>query len=78
MKIDGFIEKIINVYRTQYYIVVQRLGVDIFENCELYSFDTLYKRNKQRDIEYERIFKDRYDLNGRRIKTALYARTIIN
>jgi len=43
MKIDGFIEKIINVYRTQYYIVVQRLGVDIFENCELSNQDFSHK-----------------------------------
>lgn len=72
-----FIEEAINVYRTEQFIVVQSLGIrlDDFEDNTMFSYDTYYYRNKKRDKEYEHIFKNRRHIDGRRIKTTMYART---
>ena len=72
-----FIEEALNVYRTKSFIVVQSLGIryDDLENNTLYSFDTYYKRNKSRDKEYEHIFMNRRNIDGRRIQVSMYSRT---
>lgn len=74
-----FLEETINIYRTSKYIVVQKIGLkfDAEDDNILYSFDLFYKRNKQRDKEYENIFESKSNLNGKRIKTAMYSRRYI-
>lgn len=75
-----FIEEAINVYRTPQYIVVQNIGFrfDDLQDNTMFSFDTYYCRNKKRDREYEHMFKNRRHINGKRIKTTMYARTYAN
>ena len=75
----NFMEETINVYRTKHHIVVQKIGFKF--DCEddnfLYSFDTFYERNKYRDREYENIFENKININGKRIKTAMYSRRYV-
>lgn len=44
----------------------------------LFSRDTYFLCTSERDREFEELFSDRADLNGRRIKTAMYVRTYID
>lgn len=75
----NFIEEAINVYRTNKHIVVQKIGLkfDVEDDNVLYSFDIFYKRNKHRDKEYESIFSGKSNINGKRIKTAMYSRRYV-
>lgn len=75
-----FIEEAINVYRTSQFIVVQNIGImlDDLEDNTMFSFDTYYTRNKKRDREYEQVFKNRKHIDGKRIRTTMYARTYVN
>jgi len=75
-----FIEEAINVYRTPQFIVVQSIGIrfDDLEDNTMFSFDTYYSRNKKRDKEYEHIFKNRRHIDGKRIRTTMYARTYVD
>ena len=75
-----FIEDGINVYRTELFIVVQNIGIryDDSENNVMFSFDTFYSRNQNRDKEYEHIFRNRKYIDGKRIKTTMHARTYVN
>lgn len=75
----NFIEEAINVYRTRKHIVVQKIGLkfDVEDDNVLYSFDIFYKRNKHRDKEYESIFSGKSNINGMRIKTAMYSRRYV-
>lgn len=71
-----FLEETINVYRTEQYIVVQQVGMklDDYEDNVIFSYDIYYLRNKKRDKEYERIYQNRRNINGKRIKTTMYLR----
>lgn len=75
----NFIEEAINVYRTNKHIVVQKIGLkfDTEDDNILYSFDIFYQRNKHRDKEYESIFSGKSNINGKRIKTAMYSRRYV-
>ena len=75
----NFIEEAINVYRTNKHIVVQKIGLkfDAEDDNILYSFDIFYQRNKNRDKEYENIFENKININGKRIKTAMYSRRYV-
>ncbi len=74
-----FLEETINVYRTEQYIVVQQIGLrlDDYEDNVIFSYDIYYLRNKKRDKEYERIYQNRRNINGKRIKTTMYSRKYI-
>jgi hypothetical protein len=68
-----------NVYRTRDYIVKQVIGVrlsDEFNNV-VFSFDTYYRRTKKRDKIYEKAFRERKNIDGKRLPTTMYARTYI-
>lgn len=75
----NFIEEAINVYRTNKHIVVQKIGLkfDTEDDNILYSFDIFYQRNKNRDKEYENIFGNKTNIDGKRIKTAMYSRRYV-
>ena len=75
----NFMEETINVYRTKHHIVVQKIGLkfDAEDDNILYSFDIFYQRNKNRDKEYESIFGNKTNINGKRIKTAMYSRRYV-
>lgn len=74
-KMPEFLIGATNVYRTQYYIVKQRITVhtDADNASCLFSRDTYYLRTPRRNREYEAVFAS----NGRRIPTAMYVRTYV-
>lgn len=76
-KVPEFIENATNVYRTKNYIVKQIIGIQYGceENNVVYSRDTYYKRTPERDKEYEILFYRRRDIDGKRLPSAMYART---
>ena len=43
-----------------------------------FSKDTFIKRNKARDKEYEKLFVDKQNINGRRIHSTMYSRVYID
>jgi hypothetical protein len=69
-----------NIYRTKNYIVKQCMGIEYHNELEntLCSQDTYYKRTKARDKEYEKIFADKQNVNGKRIHSSMYSRTYID
>lgn len=70
----------INVYRTKYFIVVQCITIlyDHIENNSLISHDTYYSRTKPRDIAYEKYYRHRKNIDGKRIHSNMYERTYID
>ena len=73
-----FTEGATNVYRTQNYIVKQRiafsegrLGVTTVSN------DVFYERTPERDEEYEDFFDERIDIDGRRVPAMGYIRKYV-
>ena len=75
-----FMVDAMNVYRTREFIVKQVIGIkhsDV-ENLAVISNDTFYRRTKKRDREYERIFSERKQINGKRIPSTMYARTYVD
>lgn len=75
-----FMVDAMNVYRTRDFIVKQVIGIkhsDV-ENIAVISNDTFYRRTKKRDREYERIFWERKQINGKRIPSTMYARTYVD
>ncbi len=79
MRKNNNLNETINVYRTKLYIVIQSLclKLDDIENNLLVSFDKYYLRTKSRDKRYETYFRNRKNINGKRIKTAMYSRTYL-
>ena len=77
MEMPEFMADATNVYRTRYYIVRQK--IELRDDPEfgryLFSADTYYLCTPRRDAEYEEIFSDRRNVNGKRIRTAMYSRT---
>ena len=75
-RIPDYIPVAANVYRTTNYIVRQKLSVisNIEDDTAIISRDTFYRRTPERDAEYERMFKRRERINGRRLPTSGYIR----
>ena len=78
--VPDFMEDAMNVYRTRDFIVKQVIGIKYsdVENIAVISNDTFYRRTKKRDREYERIFWERKQINGKRIPSTMYARTYVD
>ena len=70
----------LNMYRTPKYIVLQNIYLDLsVDGCMvLVSQDTYYLRNKKLDKKYEKNFKDRANINGKRVHTSMYTRKYFN
>lgn len=68
-----------NAYRTKNYLVSQHIEIkhDKEEHTVLCSYDTFYKRNPKRDANYEKFFKNRLNLDGKRVRVAMSTRTYI-
>lgn len=80
MRLEDLLDGFTNVYRTRRYIVKQCMGMeyhDELDNC-FCSQDTFIKRNKARDREYERLFAEKKNINGKRIHSTMYSRTYID
>lgn len=69
-----------NVYRTKYFIVKQKIGIqkDCEKNNVVFSHDTYYRRTLLRDLEYEIAFKYKKQMNGKRLPTTMYARVYVD
>lgn len=78
--VPDFMVDAMNVYRTRDFIVKQVIGIKYsdVENIAVISNDTFYRRTKKRDREYERIFWERKQINGKRIPSTMYARTYVD
>lgn len=78
--VPDFMVDAMNVYRTRDFIVKQVIGIKYsdVENIAIISNDTFYRRTKKRDREYERIFWERKQINGKRIPSTMYARTYVD
>ena len=78
--VPDFVVDAMNVYRTRDFIVKQVIGIKYsdVENIAVISNDTFYRRTKKRDREYERIFWERKQINGKRIPSTMYARTYVD
>lgn len=79
----GFIDELEvadNVYRTQDYIVTQEISVrkNEFDGPLICSMDIFFKRTKERDAMYEKVFEDRIHEDGKRIHSSMYSRRYID
>ena len=68
-----------NAYRTRYYIVTQRI---LFRQTEadgsmIMSVEVFYKRTKERDTIYEKVFENRVKVDGKRLHTTMYTRSYV-
>lgn len=79
---DSFLSGADNVYRTENYIVKQKVTLMANRSSGkvvLMSDDTYYLRTAKRDREYEFVFANRQgSIDGRRIASGVYTRTYIN
>lgn len=69
----------LNIYRTKFFIVKQDICIQInsIDDNILFSKDTFIKRNKKRDKNYEKQFKDKTNLDGKRFHVSASIRTYI-
>lgn len=69
-----------NVYRTKDFIVKQNLYVmvNIEENNAVLSVDTYYRRTLLRDNKYLLQYKDRKNIDGKRLPSNTYVRTYVD
>lgn len=65
-----------NIYRTKHYIVKQFLTLDneSLEGSHIISADTFYKRTRKRDKQFDILFRDAHNKNGRRLPSTMYSR----
>lgn len=80
MQIKEIFENATNVYRTKKYIVKQIISYKTHNELHnvLFSQDTFYKRTYLRDKYYESKYKNKIDINGKRLKTACSTRKYID
>lgn len=79
-ELSNLLNDAVNVYRTRKYIVKQILVIreSPTEQNILFSEDTFYKRTKMRDKEYNIIFKDKDNIDGKRLPSTSYSRRYVN
>ena len=80
VEVPDFLVNATNVYRTAGYIVRQELLLhdDEEQGTHLFSRDTYFLCTPKRDREYEEVFADRHELNGRRIRATMYVRKYVD
>ncbi|MCD7729836.1 MAG: hypothetical protein LUI60_08040 [Clostridia bacterium] len=77
--IPEFLEDATNIYRTKDYIVCQYVSMQCRDNQNMVvSYDTYYRRTEKRDAQYEILFEDRRNLDGKRMAVSMYTRTYID
>lgn len=74
-----FLAKATNVYRTKNYIVRQIIHIQNGDvnGCVLFSNDTFFLRNKKRDADYNLVFGDQTNVEGRRLHSTAYSRKYV-
>lgn len=80
MDLPDFVIDADNVYRTSNYIVKQSLKVQLnsAEANAIISCDVFYKRTKRRDSEYEQVFYDRKQIDGKRLPSTMFTRKYVD
>lgn len=75
-----FLQNADNVYRTEEYIVKQKLSLSRDKNLEAYtiSTDTYFARTKFRDRLFYEAFSSRVNVDGKRVKASAYIRSYID
>ena len=68
-----------NAYRTRNYIVTQRI---LFRQTEadgsmIMSVEVFYKRTKERDTVFEKVFENRVKVDGKRLHSTMYTRSYV-
>lgn len=78
-ELPDFMQGATNVYRTKDFIVKQVIGIQYSasENNVTVSYDTFYRRTRKRDAEYEILFCQRKNTDGKRLPSTMYARTYV-
>ncbi len=78
-KAPDFMKDATNVYRTKDFIVKQIISIeyDCREDNEVFSHDTYYRRTPARDREYEYLFCDRRNIDGKRLPSTAYNRRYV-
>lgn len=68
-----------NIYRTKFFIVKQELCIQVngVDDNILFSKDIFIKRNKIRDKNYEKQFKKKINIDGKRLRVSASIRTYI-
>ena len=78
--VPEFLIEATNVYRTKNFIVRQIISIE--KTCsggkELFSVDTFFKRTKFRDKQFEFVFADRTNIDGRRLPTTAYSKNYVD
>lgn len=74
--LSTLLEGATNVYRTKKYIVKQCMGIEYHDQLDnaFCSQDTYYLRTKARDKEYEKIYFNKQNINGRRLHSTMFSR----
>lgn len=69
----------INIYRTKEYIVEQKLKYHYLPDGSftLFSIDTYHLRTKKSDIEYEKLYSFKDNLESKRIYAGAYVRKYV-
>lgn len=67
---------VLNYYRTKKFIVEQKIYLDYLSNGNsiVFSKDTYFSRNLTKDKKYEKTFKSREEIDGKRIYVGFYKR----
>ena len=78
--IPDFLLEATNVYRTKNFIVRQIISIQhsVSNSSVLFSYDTFFKRTKTRDKQYNFIFKNRINLEGKRLTTTANTKNYID
>lgn len=78
--IPEFMRDADNVYRTKNYIISQLLVIDrnLDNDNHIISQDTFYVRTRKRDKQYEAIFSDKPNINGKRLPCTMCTRKYVD
>ncbi|MBR3720878.1 MAG: hypothetical protein IKN09_03985 [Clostridia bacterium] len=74
-----FIENATNVYRTKNYIVKQTINIESHTQLDniIISQDTYYTRTKARDKQFNKLFADKLNKNGKRLHSSSNTRKYV-
>lgn len=75
-----FLQNADNVYRTENYIIKQKVHIcrNSAKEVQIMSEDTYYLRTFKRDCEYESVFRaERSNLDGKRFPTTMHIKRYV-
>lgn len=80
MNFEDLLVEATNAYRTRFFIAVQAIDVNDngVESAELCSRDVYYNRTRKRDADYEKVFRERKRMDGKRLPATMFSRKYID